>query len=410
MAAIASQVGRDVKGDGSSQETIQKLPGILVIERNTSAGNKLLRTGRERCNITHDNSAKEILRAYSPYDKFLRHAVHTFPPDQVRAFFHDRGLNTYVEPDGCVFPATDRASDVKRILMEECERLQIQFVCGRRVEGIDKTEDGFIIKAGDDTYSCQSVVIATGGLSWPGTGSTGDGYVLAQSLGHTIVQTRAALIPLVTQEIWPGSLQGIGVPNVRFTARHNGKAYSACGPLMFTGSGLGGPAVMDLSRQLADVIAQAEHPIEMVMDFMASTTYEDLQGQLIQLCQQQPKKQLVTVLSHWLPKSLVQFLCQQADCLDTEAGQLSKSKRKALLQAVKEQVVHITSTRPIGEAIITRGGVCLDEIDPKTMQSKLCRGLYFAGEVIDADGPCGGYNLQIAWSTGFLAGSMIRGR
>ncbi|RKY04503.1 MAG: aminoacetone oxidase family FAD-binding enzyme, partial [Planctomycetota bacterium] len=262
-----------------------------------------------------------------------------------------------------------------------------------------------LLKSDKDSIKSRCVIIATGGASWPNTGSTGDGYALAASLGHALIEPNAALAPLITTEKWCKNLQGIGIEHAEIKAKLSGrKIASAVGPMIFTDDGVGGPAVFDLSRQLANHLLDAKTSIELNIDMFVGMNRHDLDQKLIALCNAHSKKRIVGSLCEFFPGALCRQLCLMADCADATGSHLSKDKRDKLLNVMKKLTVHIVSARPIEEAAITRGGVDTVGIDPTTMQSKLCPGLFFAGEVMNVDGPCGGYNLQIAWSTGALAG------
>jgi len=378
---------------------------VVIVERNTTAGRKLLRTGRGRCNLTHEATVAEFVRACEPFGRFLKHSFYTFGPDQVRKFFADHGLETKVEPSGCVFPVTDRATDVKNVLLARAKLAGVRFVYGRRANPVEKADDGFVVKGDADAVKCRAVIIATGGVSWPETGSTGDGYGIAASFGHGVIEPHAALVPLVTKEKWCKALSGIGIEEVEITMKLPGiKIISEVGPMMFTHDGIGGPAVFDLSRRFLGISFKPPTSIELSIDMLVGLDGQKLKQKLIALCRDHPRKGMSALLCEFFPKALSEQLCRMADCSDTKASQLSKDKRQALARMMKGLSLHVVGTRPIEEATITSGGVDISEIDPTTMQSKLCPGLFFAGEVMNVDGPCGGYNLQIAWSTGALAG------
>ncbi len=376
----------------------------LIVEASTTAGRKLLVTGRGRCNITHDCMIDEFLRACRPYDRFLRHSIHTFGPGKVLEFLHEHGLATKTEPDGCIFPKSDRASDVKRILLETANEAGTRFAYGRIIREIRKSEDGFEISTDKEIFNSRCVVLAAGGMSWPQTGTPRNGYELARQLGHMIVEPRAALIPLVTGEDWPGRFQGVGIPDTIVSTRINGKNISQRGPLMFTENGIGGPGILNFSRDIVESL-NGTSGVEVKVDFLPETKAEAFEQGLIEQAAKHPKKAAATVLTEYFPKAMASQLCALAGMgAEQTIGQMSKSIRKGLVRQVKELPLTIITTRPIEEAIVTRGGVDIQQIDGKTMESIICPGLYFAGEVMNADGPCGGYNLTIAFATGALAG------
>ena len=376
---------------------------VAVFEKNSTAARKLLCTGNGRCNVTHVGEVDDLIKAYGRSGRFLRHSLYEFSSADVCDFFAANGLELKVEKEGCVFPLTDRASDVKRILVDLTRRGGVEFVYGRKVNSIEKHADVFYVETDKVRIECRSVVIATGGMSWPKTGSTGDGYEFARKMGHNITTPRAALVPLITEEKWVTNLQGNGVKDVKITTVAGEERCSAFGDMMFTDDGIGGPVVFDLSRLITEKLA--EGPIDIKLDFAASHSHEELNHLLIAKCSEHPKKEIAGVLVDTVTRPLGIALC---GLLDPEqkirAGQLSKEMRKEMVRLLKELPLTVMATRSLSEAVITKGGVATDQVEQKTMESKLCKGLYFAGEILDVDGPCGGYNLQIAWSTGLLAG------
>jgi predicted Rossmann fold flavoprotein len=377
-----------------------------VFESSTTAGRKLLLTGGGRCNLTHLAGPDEIVRAFGPKGRFLSYSLYQFTPQHVRQLFHKWGLESKVEQDGCVFPVTNRASDVRDCLIKRAKSLGVRFFFDKSVKRIVRDGDSFTVHTNREIIVAEKVIIATGGLSYPQTGSTGDGYSFARELGHSIVETKASLVPLVTREDWPGKLAGTAVENVKASVRINNKKITTAGALVFTDDGIGGPAVWDMSRHLADHLPALEKPLEITLDLAPQITEVQLGTQVTALIAANPKKKAVNVLAGFVPKRLSVVLCRLAGCGDElPANQLKKDVRKKLISNLKALPLSVTNTRPIAEAIVTRGGVSAAEIETKTMESKICPGLFFAGEVIDVDGPCGGYNLQMCWSTGALAGS-----
>jgi predicted Rossmann fold flavoprotein len=364
-------------------------------------------TGAGRCNLTHNARAAELVRIFgSTQGRFLSYCLYKFSPQDVLDFFASSGLKTRTEQDGCVFPASDRAGDVRDVLVNQAKKLGANFLYDKRAGKITKETDTFIIQTPKEPIRAEKVIIATGGLSWPKTGCTGDGYGFAQSFGHNITQTRATLVPLVSLEDWPGQLAGTPVENVRISARINNKKVATTGALIFTDDGIGGPAVLDMSRQLTDYLDAENTPIEITLDFAPNVEQSAFDKKITELLSANPKKQIVNILAEFLPKRIGIFLCKRMGCDERlAAGQLKKDDRKKFIAYVKALPLSIVRTREIAEATVTRGGVSLNEIEPKTMESKICPGLFFAGEVLDVDGPCGGYNLQICFSTGALAGS-----
>ena len=387
-----------------------------VIEAGSSPGQKLLLTGGGRCNLTHMAEPKELVREYGDKGRFLSYGLYEFSPQDVQEFFAGLGLRTKVEKDGCVFPVSERACDVRDVLVGRAKSLGVKFLPGSRVSSIAYENGMFLALAGKEKIFAEKLIIATGGLSWPKTGCTGDGYCFARKLGHRIVEPRAALVPLVAREAWPGQLAGTSLENVRLSARVRNKKVSTTGAIVFTDDGIGGPAAQDMSRYLTDYLPAerrglakggpaAGNPLDISLELVPHIEQGELETQITGLIAENPKKKVVNILAEFLPKRLSVLLCRQADCDGrVTAGQLKKDMRKKLIKTFEALPLSILRTRPIDEATVTRGGVDVSQIDPKTMESKICPGLFFAGEVLDVDGPCGGYNLQICWSTGALSG------
>jgi predicted Rossmann fold flavoprotein len=378
-----------------------------LIEKNTALCRKLLYTGGKRCNFTHTGSIEDFLKAYDTFGRFLKPCLHEFSPQDLIKYFQSRGLAAKVEPDGCIFPVTDRSSDVAGTLTSHARSLGVNFLYDKPVRSIEQNEHGFEISIAGQSLLAASVIIATGGMSWPFTGSTGDGYSLAKSLGHYIVSPRASLVPLVTAEKWPASIAGVSIPNVTIKAKlPNNRKISVSGALLFTGDGIGGFATFDLSRFITDFLPDNDNPIKIFIDLMPDFSIDQLESRIMDLCTKNPKKEIAGVLVEFLPRSLMLNLAQQISPSQTIlAGALTKEMRKAMIKLLKELPLSIVSTRPIADATVTRGGVDTSQINSKTMESKIRKGLFFAGEVIDVDGPCGGYNLQIAFSTAHMAAS-----
>jgi len=393
----------------------------IVVESNTAAGRKLLQSGAGRCNFTHLASPDEIARAFGPKGRFLNYSLHRFTPEQVRQFFLELGLESKVEqacselarpepvegvePDGCVFPITDRASDVRDVLVKCAESRGVRFCFGKSVKRVVREGGCFAIHTAGEIISAKKVIIATGGLSWPQTGSTGDGYRLARELGHRIIEPRASLVPLVTRESWLGELAGASLKDVKISVVVKGRKIVATGPMIFTDDGIGGPAVLDLSRLITDYLPDKKNPLEIYVDTMPGMSEAEFDKQIREQIIANPKKTVAGILAFFLPRRMAATLCEQ---FNFDAGLLGsefkKDVRKKLVRILKALPISVVSTRPIDEAIVTRGGVSIEQIQSKTMESKICPGLFFAGEVLDVDGPCGGYNLQMCWSTGALAG------
>jgi hypothetical protein len=288
-------------------------------------------------------------------------------------------------------------------LLEELKKLNVRILYGTKVQSIKKHNETFVILSEKFKISAQSIIIATGGVSWPQTGSTGDGFTFAQTFGHKIIEPKACLIPLITAGNFCSILAGIGVKNVRIFCAIDGKKISADGPMIFTHNGIGGPAVFDLSRIAADHLNRGKN-LTVSIDLLPDVKSEELDKKFADCFTKNPGQTVVSTLSQFLPKALARQLCTENLLEKIHAGQINKKSRKNLVVKLKNFPLSIVSAEPIEKATVTRGGIDTAQIDPKTMQSKLCSGLFFAGEVINVDGPCGGYNLQFAFSSGSLAG------
>jgi len=376
----------------------RRAKNVVIIESNTSAGRKLLLTGGGRCNLTHTGSTDEIIRAYKPFDRFVRHCIYEFGPQKLLDFFRHHGIETVVEQSGCVFPQTQSAGDIQQILLEEMKNLNVKIFYGKKVISIEKQNKHFMILSEKFSISAQSVIIATGGVSWPQTGSTGDGYKFAKKLGHKIIKPLAVVVPLITAEKFCSSLAGISIQNVSISCKINNKKISSSGPMLFTHKGIGGPAVFDMSRNIADILSGR---LTIFVDFLPEIKTDELDKTIIAA---NPRQNIISVLSEFLPKAMIKTICTENNIPEIGAGQVSKKLRKNIVEKLKAFPFSIVSAEPVEKATVTRGGVDIAELDSKTMQSKLCHGLFFAGETVNVDGPCGGYNLQFAFSSGFLAG------
>ena len=382
----------------------QKGAQTTVVEVNTTAGRKLLRTGGGRCNLTHCDNVNDVIAAYGPGGRFLRYCLYEFSPQAVMQFFAERGLETKVEKEGYVFPVSDRAADVRDTLLAEAKRLGVRFLYDQAVERVSKSGRRFFeVQTVRQTVNASRVIIATGGVSWPDTGSTGAGYRFARELGHTIIEPRGALLPLLTGERWVAGLAGTALENVKISTTLGKKKTTVMGAMLFTHDGIGGPAPLDLSRLIADFLPKTA--IQISVDMVVGGGEQALEERILRLCAANPRKTMTNILSRFVPRCLAAALCGRLDIGETQPCQLSKQKRKNLVGVLKALPLTITGARPIIEGMVTQGGVSSRQIEPKTMESTICPGIFFAGEVIDVDGPCGGYNLQICWSTGALAGS-----
>lgn len=380
---------------------------VVLLEKKDRLGSKLRITGKGRCNLTSSLALEQFIQGYAGNGKFLYSALHAFSNQDLMDFFRSRGLQLKVERGQRVFPVSDQAHDVVRILQQELQCLNIEVITGARVDSIKPRGTGFSIQSGTTEYHAPKVIVATGGLSYPGTGSTGDGYKWAKSLGHNIITPRPGLVPLVAQEEWIPSLKGLSLKNVQVTSyRADGKRLnSEFGEMLFTHFGLSGPIILSMSRAIGDHLRQTKEAVKLAIDLKPALTLEQLEARLQRDFQRYARRHLINSLDDLLPRKLIPVIVNLSG-IDPhqESGQIKKEQRRHLAELLKSLQVNVTATRPVAEAIVTAGGVDTKEVDPRTMESRLHRNLYFAGEILDVDGYTGGFNLQAAFSTGYLAG------
>jgi predicted Rossmann fold flavoprotein len=381
----------------------------ILLEKGKKPGVKILMSGGTRCNITHDCDARGIVEAFGPNGKFLHSALACLGPRETVAFFNGEGVATKVEETGKVFPVSDRALDVLEALLKRLARSGATLALTEPVKGVElRPEGGFRVSTPLRTLTAERVLVTTGGKSYPGCGTTGDGYAIAQKFGHTVTATRPALVPLTVQPEWVGELRGITIPDVSLKVLPpEGKALaSRRGSMLFAHFGLSGPAPLDVSR------AVSGHPdpksLTLEIDFLPNVPEPAFDEFLRAESLASGKKQLAVVLAERLPRRLAdQLLVLGGMPADRKAAALSKQDRAKLVAAAKRLRFPLRGTLGFEKAEVTAGGVSLDEVDSRTMQSKRQPGLYFAGEVLDLDGWIGGYNFQSAWSTGWLAGRQL---
>ncbi len=376
---------------------------VLVMDRNRTLGRKLRITGKGRCNLTNDCDRRSFLESIPGDGRFLYSALSSFNPQDVMHFFEERGLPLKTERGRRVFPQSDNANDVAELLIRQCRQSGVQFK-QKTARGIS-VRDGAVhgVKTDDETLECDACILCTGGLSYPLTGSEGDGYRFARSLGHQVTELRPSLVPLESPDPCCERLQGLSLKNVSLKIFEDGKCICLeQGEMLFTHFGISGPLVLSASARMRR-FGKAEYRAE--IDLKPALDEDVLDRRILRDLQKYRNRSLQNALTDLVPHALIPELIRISELsAEKQANSLTREERKRLLHALKAFPVPISGTRPYAEAIITAGGVCLKEIDPRTMQSKLISGLYFAGEVLDLDAYTGGYNLQIAWCTGRLAG------
>ena len=379
---------------------------VALFEKNTRPGAKLLLAGTGQCNITHAGDIRDFVDHYGSHGKFVRPALMAFPNSSLIRFFAERGLAVMTEANGKVFPTTRSSADVLEVLLRECRIHRVLFRFSETVLAIDRDTEEFRVTTGSGTCHARSVVITTGGASYPKTGSSGDGYRLAAALGQPVTETGPALAPLVIREYPFASLAGISCEKAPFTLWRDGKkAGSYRGDLLFTHTGLSGPGILDASRDI-----RAGDTLR--LSFVGEISRETFAAQLARLMQENGPRLVRTVLAgSGIPDRLLrQVLAISRVPDDLTCAHLAAEQRKDLVANCTEFPLVVERLGDLSIAMATRGGVALEHVNAKTMESKLVPGLFFAGEVLDIDGDTGGYNIQAAFSTGFLAAEGIRKR
>lgn len=384
---------------------------VILLEKNEKLGKKLYITGKGRCNITNASDKDTFFEQLVTNPKFLFKAYHTFSNFDAMDFFEQLGLPIKVERGNRVFPESDKSSDVITVLRKELERLSVMIRYKCEVNKII-TKDGHFcgltLKSSNETFLGDAVIVATGGLSYPVTGSTGDGYTFARSLGHTITPLNPSLVPLHTKEGFVKELMGLSLKNIEITVTSGTKQiYRDFGELLFTHFGVSGPVILSASSYIIPYLKEKE-PIKLEIDLKPALTEEMLDARILRDFEEFKNKQFKNSLDHLLPNKLIDVIIRLSP-IDSEkkVNSITKEERQALIDLLKHFPLHITKLSDYNQAVITKGGINVKEINPSTMESKLVKGVYFAGEVLDLDALTGGYNLQIAWSTAYLAGISV---
>lgn len=376
---------------------------VEVFDRNEKAGKKLFLTGKGRCNITNTASLEEFMQNIPHNPRFLFSAFDGFFNNDIIELIEAQGVPTKVERGGRVFPESDKSSDVIKALVRNAEKNGAVITLHSRIRGIRREGEEFVLDFEEGSERrFDAVIIATGGLSYPSTGSTGDGYEFAKAFGHTVTKTLPSLISLVTEQKWTAELAGLSLKNVTLTAYKGKKqVYSELGEMLFTHTGVSGPLVLSASTRIADEPEGAKLKIDM----KPALDEQTLEARILRDIEANKHKQMKNAIMGLLPSRMVPIVLELAG-IDPEKTTdcFTKAERRSLVSILKGIPLTVKAASPIEEAIITRGGVSVKQIDPKTMESKLVSGLYFAGEVIDVDAYTGGFNLQIAYSTGAAAG------
>lgn len=380
---------------------------VVLLEKKRMPGIKLLMTGKERCNITNvETDARKFVSHFGKNGRFLLSALYRFSTQETVDFFHENKLKTKIERGGRIFADSDKARDVQALFLRLIKKNNITLLTRCRIEKIstDQHKIAGITLENNRGINAGNYLIATGGLSYPGTGSTGEGYTWAKQMGHTIISPQPALTPILVKEKLVGELEGLSLKNVRVTAYQNKKKQDdRFGEALFTAAGMSGPIILDMSKSIGRLLVNGK--VELFIDFKPALNYTVLDKRILRDLEHHSNKSIKNILPELLPKKLIPVLLKLAKIDPEKKGNsITKDERKKLRALLKEFPLTVKGLVGYDKAIITTGGIALKEVDPKTMRSRIISNLYFAGEILDLDGPTGGYNLQVCWSTGYLAG------
>lgn len=403
-------IGAGAAGMMAATQAARLGKSVTLLERNDRPGRKIVITGKGRCNVTNAaNLLNELISAVPVNGRFLYSAFSTFMPQDTMDFFEDEGVALKIERGNRVFPVSDSSMDIVDALHNAALKAGVKFRKGRAVDlKIENGEVTAVITEDGETVPCGAVIIATGGKSYPGTGSTGDGYMLAEKVGHTVTALKPSLVPLEVHEGFCTALQGLSLRNAAIKVEDTEKfrtVYEDFGEMLFTHFGVSGPMILSASSHMRDMKSE-KYVIH--IDLKPALTHEQLDKRVVRELTENANKDYANVLALLLPRKLIPVAAQLTGIKPTvKANQITREQRACLVELLKDFKVTVTRFRPIEEAIITSGGVKVNEVDPKTMKSKLIPNLSFAGEVLDVDAYTGGFNLQIAFSTGYVAGINI---
>lgn len=406
-------IGGGPAGMMAASVAAQNGASVLIVEKNAGLGKKLLITGGGRCNITNaefDN--RKLLAKFSGSDQFLFSAFSQWSVQNTLDFFHNHGLETKVEAEQRVFPITNKAESVWQVLVNELKNQNVTVRSNTTVTGIEKTDGkitGVILKNGE-TIKAKNIVLATGGKSHPETGSTGDGFKWLKTLGHTVIEPTASLVPLAIKDTWIKKLQGVTLPEINISLLQNGKKQKKVkGKILFTHFGVTGPTILNLSQQVRELLGYDE--VFLSLDLVPHLTLENLDIKIQEIVRTEASnKKIKNSLSLLLtPATLVEAVLDQANIsADTFGHSLTRTERLRLVQTIKNLKMAVKGLLGEDKAIVTAGGVSLSEVDFKTMRSRLYDNLYLVGDILNINRPSGGYSLQLCWTTGFVAGNSVK--
>lgn len=383
---------------------------VSIYEKNEKLGKKLFITGKGRCNVTNACDIEQLFQAVMTNRKFLYSGFYSFDNQQTMEFFKEIGLKLKIERGERVFPVSDKSSDVIKALENELRRLNVEIHFRTAVKQIvieNEMVKGVILEREKKMIEAEAVIIATGGKSYETTGSTGDGYQFATEAGHTIKEPQPSLVPFEIREKFCKEMQGLSLKNVKITVKSGKKViYEDMGEMLFTHFGISGPLVLTASTQLHKYLPKKD--ITVSIDLKPALSEEELDQRILRDFQEFVNKQFKNALDKLLPKKMIPIIIELSGIAsEKKVNAITKEERRNLVHCMKNLTMHVTGLRGFQEAIITKGGVHVKEINPGTMESQFVKGMYFCGEVLDLDAVTGGYNLQIAWSTGYLAGISV---
>ena len=399
-------IGGGAAGMMCAYNAAQRGMSVVLVDPNRQLGRKVRITGKGRCNVTNNCDIKEFMRNIPGDGRFLYSALNRFSPADTIAFFESHGLPLKTERGNRVFPVSDNANDVAGLMARLCERSGVTLI--RSTAKKILTEGGAVSAVVTEvgTIACRAAAVCTGGLSYPLTGSNGAGYRFARELGHTVTETRPSLVPLESEDDCCAQMQGFSLKNVTLSAYEDERLiYKELGEMLFTHFGVSGPLVLSASSHMRN-FGRAKYRLE--IDLKPALDEKKLDARILRDFEKYSNKEFKNALADLAGHTMIPVLVRLSGIPeDTKVNSITREQRMRLLRLFKAFPVSVSGTRPIDEAIVTAGGVSTKEIDPRTMGSKLVQGLYFAGEVLDLDGYTGGFNLQIAWSTGFVAGNSV---
>ena len=404
MNDTVAVIGAGPAGLLASAFAAKRGKNVFLIEKNKIIGKKLLITGKGRCNVTNSAPIEDFILNTKVNANFLYSAFYSFTNTDLTELLENEGLRLKEERGGRIFPVSDKASDVRDALWSFASRHGVKLINGE-VKSVEHKDGEFeIIFSDKKRLLFSKVIIATGGVSYPGTGSTGDGYKFAKGLGHSIINPTPSLVPLVTEEEYVSHLMGLSLKNVSIKLTRNGKEiYSDFGEMLFTHFGLSGPVILSASCHMKE---QDGYKIE--IDLKPALDFKTLDSRILRDFEKEKNKDFINALDELLPKKLIPLIVRLSGIGErTKVNSITREQRHNLCNLLKSFTFTIKGKRPVNEAIITSGGINVKEINPATMESKICPGLFFAGEVIDVDAYTGGFNLQIAFSTAYLAGENV---